>query len=340
LARWRVPEEPGVSSAVGTYLGGGAPSSAMMSKLIVPALIVSTLIMSTAILSTLLISTPVAAAPDDGVRTEMDAGPKANLQFSRHGLAVATRSLEAMQSEASIQRTRVFEPYEEVEMAFLGIPFASVLDAVYGPSWRQEEELLFTCSDGYQPTLPIQRVLDRRAWLAFDRPGEQGFSVLKFESGKRRRIELAPFYLIWENLEDLEVRQEGDYGWPYQLIAVDLIRASDRYPKMTPNEGTSPDVLAGFSAFRVHCSRCHTINGEGGSIGPELNIPTNPAEYRDAAWLQKWIDDPATLSPNTRMPRLNPALANRARTIDHIISYLAAISSKKISPTRQAENGS
>ena len=77
------------------------------------------------------------------------------------------------------------EPYEERDVVFEAFPFADVLDLVYSPSWRSEEEILFTCSDGYQPTLPVQRVVDHQAWLAFDRADAAGFTIEKFESGAR-----------------------------------------------------------------------------------------------------------------------------------------------------------
>jgi mono/diheme cytochrome c family protein len=262
------------------------------------------------------------------------------VRVSRRGVAAATRTRATLRRSGPNEQPRVFEPYEQTETSFQGLPFEAVLDSVYGPSWREEEELLFTCSDGYQPTLPVQRLLDHRAWLAFDRPGDQGFSIQKFESGKRRRVELAPFYLVWENLADAEVRRDGDYGWPYQLVAIDLIRAQDRYPEMTPKREVSADVLAGFSAFRVHCSRCHAINGEGGAIGPELNTPTSPTEYRSAEWLHNWIDDPAAIQPETRMPKINPTLRNRKQTIDQIIRYMTAMSGAKRSPTSNMMNGS
>lgn len=255
------------------------------------------------------------------------------LRFARHGEPVATATLANLRGQFPSSRVRVHEPYEAGEVAFEALPFAAVLDAIYSPSWRDEEELLFTCRDGYQPTVPVQRVLQHRAWLAFDRVGEQGFSILKLESGQRKRIELDPFYLIWENLDDTNLSHEEDYGWPYQLVGVDLIRTADRFPRMLPPAGAPEEVRDGFAAFRVHCSRCHTMNGEGGRIGPELNAPVSAVELRDAAWLRRWLDDPSQIAPDSRMPRLNPALPDRERTLSAILSYLEAMSRAKPAPT-------
>ena len=254
------------------------------------------------------------------------------LSFARHSELVATRDVDELRQAHEVRTIRVFEPYEEREVSFEAVAFDAVLDAIYSSDWRTQEELLFTCSYGYQPTVPVRRVLEHKAWLAFDRADAPEFSILKFESGERRRVDLSPYYLIWDNYDDPELRRQGDYGWPYQLIGVDFIRAQDRFPKMTPAAGASTQVLAGFASFRAHCTRCHAINGEGGSVGPELNVPRNPVEYREATWLRQWIDDPSSLIAGARMPALNTELVDRDQVIDDILAYLSAISQQKIPP--------
>ena len=84
-------------------------------------------------------------------------------------------------------------------------------------------------------------------------------------------------------------------------------------------------MRAGFTAFRVHCSRCHPVNGEGGSLGPELVGPGSPLAHRDRDWLHRWILDPAGILPTARMPALDPQLPDRARTADEILAYLEAM---------------
>ena len=257
------------------------------------------------------------------------AGAGSELSFSRRGVPEAVHALAALRESVPSSSVRVFEPYEGREVGFSALRLDRVLDFVYGVSWRVEEELLFTCRDGYQPTIPVQRVLSHRAWLAFERTDQEGFTIRKRESGEIKQVELGPFYLIWENLADAVVRQEADYGWPYQLMRVDLIRTRDRFPGMLPPADASAEVLAGFAAFRVHCSKCHQLNGEGGTIGPELAAAASPLEYRDRDWLRSWIEDPTRILPTARMPALNPALPDRARTVDEILAYLQAMASAR-----------
>ncbi len=251
-----------------------------------------------------------------------------SLRFARHAETVAVPDLAWLRAEVASRVVRVHEPYEDAVVGFDAFPFDRVLDAIYGPAWRGEEELLFTCRDGYQPALPVRRFVDHRAWLAFGREGREEFELDKLESGSVRRIGLGPFYLVWENLDDPVVRQEADYGWPYQLVGVELIRRLDRFPRMAPAADASATVRDGFEAFRIHCSKCHRINGEGGSIGPELNAGVNPVEYRDDAWLRSWITEPDAIRPGTRMPPLNPLLPDRDRTVDRILAYLGHMASR------------
>jgi mono/diheme cytochrome c family protein len=266
---------------------------------------------------------PARAGEAGGAVAQVELG------FAKHGEAVTTRTLADLRAAVPKEMVRVYEPYESGEAEFVALPFAMVLDLVYGEAWREEEELLFTCSDGYQPTVPVKRVLEHRAWLAFDRSDEPGFTIHKRESGEVKRIELAPFYLIWENLDDEKVRSEGDYGWPYQLVGVDLIRTRDRFARMLPPAGAPQSVRDGFAAFRVHCSRCHTINGQGGSIGPELNGAVPSVASRERDWIARRIDDPSRVMEKARMPRLDPQLPQRERVIGDLIAYLEAMARAK-----------
>ena len=265
----------------------------------------------------LLLGLPVATLAQVGADL-----PAALPLFARQGEPVAAPSMETILETVRPQVVTVLDPYEKKKAEFVVLDLAEVFDAVYTPSWREEEEVVFTCLDGYQPVIPVARVKAHSAFLAFARNDQAGFTILKRESGVQKTVELAPYYVVWENLDDAKIRMEADYGWPYQLKGVDLVRSEDRFRAMTPSRGASPQVQAGFAAFRVHCLHCHKINGVGGLIGPELNAGHRPALSREASWLKQWIAAPDEIRPNTRMPALNPNLPAREQTIDDLIAYL------------------
>ena len=207
----------------------------------------------------------------------------------------------------------MFEPYEQREVAFVALRFDAVLDALYGAGWRREDELLFTCRDGYQPTVPVARVLAHRAWLAFERAGAPAFAIEKLESGRVQHVSLAPFYLIWENLADAQVRAEGDYGWPYQLVGVELIRARDRFPRSRRPASASPAAQRGLPRVPHPLQPLPSVNGEGGEIGPELNARRElPRAAATRPGCARWIDAPSRIAPDrahgaARIPRFPTA---------------------------------
>ncbi|NJO13308.1 MAG: c-type cytochrome, partial [Gammaproteobacteria bacterium] len=58
----------------------------------------------------------------------------------------------------------------------------------------------------------------------------------------------------------------------------------------------------GYALFRQHCLPCHSLNKEGGLIGPELNVPRNVTEYRSEQQLREWIRSAQSFRWRTKMP--------------------------------------
>lgn len=68
-----------------------------------------------------------------------------------------------------------------------------------------------------------------------------------------------------------------------------------------------------------YCANCHTIDGEGGTEGPDL---TRAGEKRDAKWLREWISDPEAMDELADMPPFGDRLTPEELTA--IAGYLAA----------------
>src|SRR5690606_33723373 len=105
----------------------------------------------------------------------------------------------------------------------------ALLDAVYGADWRNRGELLVSCEDGYQPAIPVADLLRFEAWLVHRRADDAAFRLHNVRQGET--VDLGPFYLVWNNLDAPELQQEGAAAWPYQVVALDLIEFSDRFPR-------------------------------------------------------------------------------------------------------------
>ncbi len=251
--------------------------------------------------------------------------------FKDHGKIVRAITFEELAKIAPPQPHAIFEPHESAAVTYHGLDFNVLLDAVYGKTWRQAEELLFTCSDGYQPSIPGSRFVQHKSILAFSRNG--GDFELTNKLHNDERVKLDPYYLIWENNKHPELKTASDTGaWPYQVTTVDLINFNDHFPRLAPPASASKQAKAGFVNFRNYCMTCHSINGEGGRVAPELNYPVNITEYYNETMLKKWILDPTSVRYRTLMPAIGRDLKNRSQLVDEIIAYFKAMRDKKQKP--------
>ena len=87
------------------------------------------------------------------------------------------------------------------------------------------------------------------------------------------------------------------------IVVGALTLAGARAPIVNTPAVTTPSVLEGRAIFgRSGCSACHSINGKGGKIGPDL---THVGTRRpDAAWHVKHFRDPQSMVPGSIMPKL------------------------------------
>jgi mono/diheme cytochrome c family protein len=263
----------------------------------------------------------VAAGPSD-------APP---LVFKSHGKTVRTISVEELTRLVPPREIAVWEPHEKKESQFTAFPADEVFAKIYGDDWKKSEEALFTCTDGFQPSIPLAEFGAHRGFLAYARGGDPEFVVVNPDS--HERVPMGPLYLIWENIKDASIREQGTVpGWPYQVSTVDLIQFVDRFPHMTPPPGSSAAARHGFLEYRTRCLACHTINGEGGGKGVELNYPANPTEYWRADWLKKWIVDPKGIRYNTEMHPFDKTGPDWHRDLDDVVAYLTAMAKNKSRP--------
>jgi mono/diheme cytochrome c family protein len=85
---------------------------------------------------------------------------------------------------------------------------------------------------------------------------------------------------------------------------------------------------AGYAVFRSECIACHAINGEGGKIGPDLNVPQSVVEYRPSEQIKAYIRNPLAFRYTSMPP--HPHLSDKQ--IDAIVAYFSAMKDRKHDP--------
>lgn len=226
-------------------------------------------------------------------------------------------------------RVEVREPLSGRRMTFEGAPAVALLDEAFGKSWRDKDSVVFHCADGYQSLVKVDRILRYEPVLAHRIVDGRKFEVRNTGGTK---VPLGPYYLVWNNLAHPELEEKGAKGWPYQVEALEPV---DEKPALSPAEppaGASKHVKKGYKYFKTHCVACHSVNGVGGRVGPELNYPTSVTEYIQPEWLERWILDPTSVRHRTAMPGLPRLLPRRKRIASYVMQYLDAMKTKKVPP--------
>ncbi len=252
------------------------------------------------------------------------------LSFSSHGKLVGKWSLAALRQKAPAVHITVWEPHEDRNVTYEGLEVGTLFQAIYGDGWKEIEEVLFSCADGYQPSVPTDRFKRYRSYLAYRRLDQQEFQIDN-RLQNEKDLPLGPYYLVWDNRDSKELRAAGASNWPYQVVGVNLVAFADRFPKMSPPKGAPLAARQGFIAFREQCMACHTINGEGGGKAPELNYPTNVTEYLSDAWVRRWMMDPRSVRYNATMPTF-ASHPNPDVLAEEVLAYLKAMAGHKQEP--------
>jgi len=83
----------------------------------------------------------------------------------------------------------------------------------------------------------------------------------------------------------------------------------------------SASVRRGKSLFSAEgCTACHTVNGQGGSVGPDLS--NEGRSGHSSRWLAKKIRDPKATDPNSPMPSYNQLTD---RQVNDLVNYLTSL---------------
>jgi mono/diheme cytochrome c family protein len=248
----------------------------------------------------------------------------ADLAFVRDDTEVRRLDGAALRAECGEQIVSIDDPYYESRRSYRACPLRAVLEEGFGVTLETlgDRDVVFHALDGYTRPTTAKRLAESGGWLAFgDTSVPEGFAPMG-----PKGLDPGPFYVVWsgETQHDPHV-----YPWPYQLASIELADLSRRWTHITP-AGMPKDAPAwkGYDVFRNDCIACHAINGEGGTVGPDLNVPQSIVEYRPTEQLKQYIRNPATFRYGA-MPSheyLTPA------DLDGLIAYFQAMRDRKHDP--------
>jgi len=136
------------------------------------------------------------------------------------------------------------------------------------------------------------------------------------------RVTRDPEWLL-AHVRDPEMIAPGLRPIPSGAMTESQARSILSYMKKVRSGGTPPqvseDLATASMVFGRFCAACHTIDGEGGTAGPDL---THEGMRHDAKWLKDWISEPEAIDPAANMPSFAGRLTDEQLTA--IANYLAA----------------
>lgn len=235
-------------------------------------------------------------------------------------------SLKELSKKSPLRTVATEDPYYKKEKRFLAFSWASLLPVLFGPSAASDPDRVvqLTAKDGYQVRMAMKLLQGPAPHLAACEAGTHRFQPIG-----PQEADPGPLYMIWEGDE---YGDEKLYPRPWAIARIELLQASASFRHLRPEGGFGGDVPAerGHDLFQKACIRCHSINQEGGKVGPDLNVPQNILDYRPPAQVRAYIKNPATFRYST-MPA-HPQFTDR--DLDDLLAYLQVMGDHMHDPVK------
>ena len=239
----------------------------------------------------------------------------------------AVDDLEA-QMGAPAETVTVYEPHlsvgdDHVIRGLRGLPGRRCPGAPlrYGLARPKADTVELRALDGYVLRVAADRFLTVDAFFVFALGDGSPFTVDNLLQNQTD-VPLGPYYLVWDNIGNPALIEEGPGTWIYQIAEANLVTVSDA--ALLP-EGLDARFHEGAALAKEHCLRCHLVNGYGGEKH-EGNLAELTKDYEEAVFVSVVLA-PLSVFEETTMPPLSDRLAEdeRQRIAKALFDYLTAI---------------
>jgi mono/diheme cytochrome c family protein len=252
------------------------------------------------------------------------------LEFLREGKVVRRIERAALEKDCGAT-VAIDDPYYGRQMSYVACPVLRVLELGFDETPQQlaANDYLLRARDGYVKPATGARLVESGGYLALGDAEREKAGLPGWAPIDRKQVDPAPFYIVWSKPTQHDTNL---YPWPYQLAQIEIGSIAAEYPDIVPRSATKgSDAWRGYDIFKTECVACHAINGQGGKVGPELNVPQSIVEYRPAEQIKAYVYDPEVFR-HTSMPahkHLTPT------QLDDLVAYFRVMSTLKHDPGRQ-----
>ncbi|WP_251879965.1 c-type cytochrome [Grimontia kaedaensis] len=229
-----------------------------------------------------------------------------------------TVGIDQMQASAA-QRSLSFQsPVYNKPMTYEALSFKDVA-SLAGVDFSKVEEIKFVALDGFVATWTKGTTKSPLVVVT----GEQGTEGKFTDIGEgKETLNPGPFYVM-----TTDPKEYNNWIWPFQVYKIAFNYQAPKPDYYPTGAEDLPIIMAGYNAFKSTCISCHSINLEGGDIGPELNIPKNITEYRDIEYLKAFIKNPNSYRAKSRMLKFEHLSDQQ---LNELIEYMAYMGSLKM----------
>lgn len=215
------------------------------------------------------------------------------------------------------------DPYYQRMKRFWVVPAGALLGDIFKetPENLRVSTFVLKARDGYEVRFSGEKLLDPAAFFAFADAEHRHFLPIS-----EQKAQPGPLYVVWEG----ERGDASEYPRPWGLASIERTKGDAGLEHTVPDGGYGDNARAetGGVLFKKQCIHCHSINQQGGKVGPDLNVPQNILAYRPEAQVRAYIRDPRVFRYSNMPP--HPDLSDE--DLDALIAYLKLMGRHQVDP--------